>query len=302
MELRHLRYYIAVAEELSFTRAAKKLRLAQPSLSRQIQNLEDELGVRLLDRDKVRVSLTEEGRAFLADATRLVEQSLESIRAVRRFSKGGSDRLNLGYSFKFNYVLLPATLATCYSDSPEIAVSLFDMTPAEQIEALEARKIDLGFVGLRPPVTGESSSNLNWECIARHDIVVVLPFNHALMNKSVVFMLDLKSEFFVIMSESTHPGSYEWLRGLCAEAGFTPRILQDVELESGIMNFVREGLGVTVASENIKRLPQRGIVFRPVANAGKAEFWIAWHRDNASKALAKYIEIVKEGAASHSHS
>lgn len=298
MELRHLRYFVAVAEELSFTRAAESLRLAQPSLSRQIQNLEDELGVRLLDRDKVRVSLTDEGQSFLIDAKRLLEQSLESIRAVRSFSKGDTDRLNLGYSFKYNYLLLPATLATCYSDSPEITLSLFDMTPAAQIQAIVDRKIDLGFVGLRAQFKAKIGSVIKWECIARHEIVVVLPASHPLTTKKELFMIDLKPEFFVTMSEITHPGSRQWLRGLCSEAGFTPRILQDVKLESGIMDFVREGLGVTIAREHIKRLPQTGIVFRPLSNAGKAEFWIAWHRDNASKSLSRYIDIVKTAAES----
>ena len=110
MELRHLRYFVAVAEELNFTHAAEKLRLAQPSLTRQIHNLEEELGVRLLNRTRNRVSLTEEGRSFLVDARRLVEQSLESMEAVQRLSRGQSGQLNVGYLFKFNFDLLPATL------------------------------------------------------------------------------------------------------------------------------------------------------------------------------------------------
>lgn len=295
MELRHLRYFIAVAEELSYTRAAKKLRLSQPSLSRQIQSLEDELGVRLLVRDKVRVALTEEGVSFFSDAKRLVEQSLESIRAIQNFGKAKADRLNLGYSFKFNHVLLPATLAACYSHFPEITLSLFDMTPAEQIHALEDRKIDIGFIGLRPPVLRKSNAQLSWECIARHKIVVVLPADHALAKKEKIYMIDLKPEFFVTMSESTHPGAHGWLRELCREAGFNPKILQDVSQESGIMEFVREGLGVTIAREHIKKLPQRGVVFRALSNAGKADYWITWRSDNGSHALAKFIQLVKDG-------
>src|ERR1051326_6366628 len=179
MELRHLRYFVAVAEELNFTRAAEKLRLAQPSLTRQIRNLEEELGVRLLDRSRNQVSLTEEGRSFLVDARRLAALSLESVKAVQRFSRGESGQLNLGYLFKFNFDLLPATLATFYQICPEIAVNLFDMPPAEQLSALDARKIDLGFVGLRPPAS-KNMALLNWECVAHHNVVVVLPANHPL--------------------------------------------------------------------------------------------------------------------------
>lgn len=296
MELRHLRYFVAVADELNFTRAARKLHVAQPSLTRQIHNLEDELGVRLLDRSQSRVALTEEGRSFLLDARRLVALSLESVQAVQRFSRGESGQLNLGYLFKFDFDLLPATLTTFYRSCPEIAVNLFDMSPAEQLRALEARKIDLGFVGLRPHVANQNTAALTWECVAHHDVVVVLPAHHPLARKRTIMMRDLKAFFFVALSEETHPGSHDWLRGLCEEAGFTPRILQDVELESGIMTFVAEGLGVTLAREQIKNLSHPGVVFRPLAIGAKADFWIAWHSSNRSKALAQYIEIVKKEA------
>ena len=297
MELRHLRYFVAVAEELNFTRAAEKLRLAQPSLTRQIHNLEEELGVRLLDRSRNQVSLTEEGRSFLVDARRLVALSLESVKSVQRFSRGEAGQLNIGYLFKFNFNLLPATLATFYQTCPDIAVNLFDMSPAEQLRALEARKIDLGFVGLRPPVAGKNSAGLTWECVARHKIVVVLPARHPLAKKNNIKLTDLKSLFFVAMSEQTHPGSRDWLSSLCHGAGFTPRILQDVDLESGLMTFVAEGLGVTLAREQIRNLPHRGVVFRPLATALKADYWIAWHQENRSKALLQYIEVVKKQAA-----
>jgi len=297
MELRHLRYFVAVAEELNFTRAAEKLHLAQPSLTRQIHNLEEELGVRLLDRTRNQVSLTEEGRRFLVDAKRLVALSLESVKAVQRFSRGESGQLNLGYLFKFNFDLLPATLAMFYQNSPEISVNLFDMSPAEQLRSLEARKIDLGFVGLRPDASTKRTSPLVWECVAHHNVVVVLPAAHPLAKKSKISLSELKTLFFVAMSEETHPGSRDWLSGLCQKEGFTPRILQDVELESGLMTFVAEGLGVTLAREQIKNLPHAGVVFRPLATAAKADYWIAWHRENHSKALLEYIEVVKKHAA-----
>lgn len=297
MELRHLRYFVAVAEELNFTRAAEKLRLAQPSLTRQIRNLEDELGVRLLDRSRNQVSLTDEGKSFLVDARRLVALSLESVKAVQRFSRGESGQLNLGYLFKFNFDLLPATLATFYETHPQIVVNLFDMSPAEQLRALEGRKIDLGFVGLRPSSTTRNTPLLSWECVGHHNVVAVLPATHPLAKKRTIILSDLKSLFFVAMSEETHPGSREWLSRICQKAGFTPRILQDVELESGLMTFVAEGLGVTLAREQIKNLPHHGVAFRPLATPAKADYWIAWHGENRSKALGHYIDVVKKQAA-----
>lgn len=296
MELRHLRYFVAVAEELNFTRAAKKLHLTQPSLTRQIHDLEEELGVRLLNRTKVEVSLTNEGAGFLVNARRLVALSVESVKAVQRQGRGESGELNVGYLFKFNFDLLPATLKTFYQTFPEVAVNLFDMSPAEQLRALDARKVDLAFVGLRPPAAQKHMAGLAWECVAHHNVVVVLPADHKLTKASEIRINDLKSQFFVAMSEETHPGSRSWLAGICQEAGFTPRVLQDVALESGIMTFVAEGLGVTLAREQIKKLPHPGVVFRPLAAAAKADYWIAWHPDNCSQVLARYIEIVKQVA------
>src|SRR6266581_1374395 len=181
MELRHLRYFVAVAEDLNFTKAAAKLHLAQPSLTRQIHNLEDELGVRLLNRAKSQVALTEEGRSFLVDARRILALATESILAVQRLSRGETGQLNIAYLSNFDFQLLPETLAAFRQTFPHIALNLFDMTPAEQFRALEARKIDLGFVGLRPPAA--AAAGLQWESIARHRTVVVLPIIHRLASK-----------------------------------------------------------------------------------------------------------------------
>src|ERR1041385_6875328 len=193
MELRHLRYFVAVAEILNFTKAAAKLHLAQPSLTRQIHNLEEEIGVRLLDRSKSQVALTEEGRAFLVDARRVLALATESVQAVQRLSRGETGQLNIAYSSNFNFELLPETLGAFRLAFPHIALNLFNMTPAEQFRALEARKIDLGFVGLRPPA---AAGSLQWQSIARHRTVVVLPVKHPLARKRRVNLGELKTMFY----------------------------------------------------------------------------------------------------------
>ena len=294
MELRHLRYFVAVAEMLNFTRAAAKLHLAQPSLTRQIQNLEDEIGVRLLNRSKSQVALTEEGRSFLDDARRVLALAAESVQSVQRLSRGETGQLNIAYSSNFNFELLPETLGAFRQAFPHIALNLFDMTPAEQFRALEVRKIDLGFVGLRPPA---AIRGLQWQSIARHKTVVILPVKHALARKRRVNLAELKTMFFVGMSERTHPGFRDWLCETCQREGFTPRILQDAELEPALMTFVAEGLGVSLAREHIKKLAHPGVALRPLAPPVKTDYCIAWNRDNDSRALHQYIEIVKGMAA-----
>ena len=294
MELRHLRYFVAVAENLNFTKAAAKLHLAQPSLTRQIHNLEEEIGVRLLNRSKSQVALTEEGRSFLVDARRILALATESVLAVQRLSRGETGQLNIAYLSNSDFELLPETLGAFRQAFPHIALNLFDMAPAEQFRALEARKIDLGFVGLPPPAT---TGRLKWESIARHRTVVVLPVKHPLARKPQVSLGELKTMFFVGMSEKTHPGFRNWLSETCQQAGFTPRILQDAELEPALMTFVAEGLGVSLAREHIKKVPHPGVAFRPLKPLVKSDYCIAWNRDNDSRALQQYIEIVKSLAA-----
>jgi DNA-binding transcriptional LysR family regulator len=290
MELRHLRYFVAVAEALNFTKAAAQLHLAQPSLTRQIHNLEEELGVLLLNRSKSQVNLTEEGRSFLVDARRILTLATESVLSVQRLSRGETGELNIAYLSNFDFSLLPETLGAFRRAFPHIALNLFDMTPAEQLRALEARKIDLGFVGLPPPASLEG---LNWESIGRHRTVVVLPAKHALARKRQVKLSDLETMFFVGMSEKTHPGFREWLNGICQRADFTPRVLQDAEVEPALMTLVAEGLGVTLAREHIRKLPHRGVAFRPLVPPNATDYCIAWNRNNDSRALQQYIETVK---------
>jgi DNA-binding transcriptional LysR family regulator len=294
MELRHLRYFVAVGELLSFTKAAQRLHLAQPSLTRQIHNLEQEIGVRLLSRSKSHVALTVEGRSFLLDARRLLALASESVAAVQRLSRGETGQLNLGYLSNFNYELLPKTLAVFRQDFPHIALNLFDMNPAEQLRALEARKIDLGFVGLRPAIM---TKDLQWECLARHQTMVAIPQKDPLARKTTMNLADLETMFFVGMSEKTHPGFREWLCEVCRPGDFTPRILQDAEIEAGLMRFIAEGLGVTLAREPMKNLPHPGVIFRPLKPDVRTDYCIAWKRDNDSRALQQYVLILRKLAA-----
>ncbi|HXP59173.1 MAG TPA: LysR family transcriptional regulator [Dongiaceae bacterium] len=290
MELRHLRYFAAVAEDLNFTKAAAKLHLAQPSLTRQIHKLEEELGVLLLNRSKNQVTLTEEGRSFLVDVQRLLALATESVLAVQRLSRGETGQLNIAYLSNFDFEMLPETLRAFRHTFPHVALNLFDMTPAEQLRALEARKIDLGFLGLPPPA---SAPGLQWESIARHRTVAVLPAKHPLAARRQVKLGELETMFFVGLSEKTHPGFRDWLNRTCRQAGFTPRVLQDAELEPALMTFVAEGLGVTLAREHIKRLPHPGVALRPLAPPLKSDYCVAWSRSNGSRVLQQYLEIVK---------
>lgn len=291
MELRHLRYFVAVAEALSFTKAAEKLRLAQPSLTRQVRNLEDEIGVRLLDRSHRGVTLTEEGRMFLEESKKVLALCAQSIATVQQSSRGENARLNIGYVANIHYGLLTATLGAFRKLYPAVALNLFDLKSTEQFLAIEKKEIDLGFVGLRPP---PSAPELLSACVAHDIMLVAVSIHHALARKENLQLGDLAPQFFIGMSAKTHPAARAWLVEACRGAGFTGKILQEADSEATALTFVADGLGIALMPEQIARLPHEGVVFRPLSPPLRRESNIVWRSDNASKPLKDYLQIVQD--------
>jgi DNA-binding transcriptional LysR family regulator len=291
MELRHLRYFVAVGETLSFTKGAERLHLAQPSLTRQIQDLEEEIGVILLNRTKGHVSLTPEGAAFLIDAKRILEHSVEIVESVRRLSRQGSPPLNIGYVANLFYDLLPVTLASFQRSFPTVPINLFDMTCGDQFRALEEGRIDLGFVGMREPIKG---LGFEFSSIASYKTVAALAAKNPLAKKKIIALKELKPLFFIGMSEQSYPGYRSWLVQTCRRAGFSPRVLQDVEIERGMIQCVAAGLGVALLPDQAKKLPHDGVVFRDFSTSLLTESCIAWKPENPSTALKAYINIVND--------
>jgi len=295
MELRHLRYFVAVAETLSFTKGAKKLRLAQPSLTRQIKDLEEEIGVRLLDRTKREVGLTEEGKSFLADAKRVLAHSTEIIESVQRLRHHATTAFNIGYVAVLFYSSLPITLAALQRSLPTVSINLFDMTRGDQFRALEEGKIDLGFVGLRESI---EERGLQFRSVASHKTVAALAKSNQLAKKTIIELRDLKPIFFIGMSETAYPGYRRWLTTTCQQVGFMPRVLQDADIERTVIRAVAAGLGVALLPDHVKKLPHENVVFRPLTPTVMTESCIAWKGENTSVALRAYVEIVKERSMS----
>ena len=295
MELRHLRYFVAVGEALSFTKAAVNLHLAQPSLTRQIQDLEEEIGVRLLNRNKREVNLTEEGRSFLSDAKRVLAHSAEIIESVQRLSRHEVPALNIGYVANLFPASLPSTLAAFQRKFPTVSINLFDMTYGDQFRALEDGRIDLGFVDSRKPI---EERGLQFRSIASDKVVVALAKGNVLAKSAVIKLKDLKAMFFIGMSESSYPGYRDWLTATCHRAGFVPRVLQDAEIERTVIQAVEAGLGVALLPDQVKKLPHENVVFRPLVPSILMESCIAWKGENVSTALKAYVEILKERSKS----
>ena len=295
MELRHLRYFVAVGEALSFTKAAEQLHLAQPSLTRQIKNLEAEIGVRLLNRNKGKVSLTPEGRSFLSDAKRVLAHSTDIVESVQRLHRGEIATLNIGYVANFFPAPLPASLAAFQRKFPMVSVNLFDMTYGDQLRALEEGRIDLGFVKMQPSL---ATRELQFRSLGSDKIIVAVREGDRLEQNAVIRLKDLRSMFFIGMSEKSYPGYRSWLTQTCRKAGFAPKVLQDVEIERIVLQAVGAGLGVALLPEQVEKLRHENVVFRPLAPTIRTLSCIAWKKENTSTVLKAYVEALKERKAS----
>jgi DNA-binding transcriptional LysR family regulator len=293
MEFRHLRYFVAVAEELNFTKAAEKLFLAQPSLTRQIRDLEEELGVLMFDRSKNRISLTPEGETFLIDARRLLAESARSVLAVQRLSRGETEELKIGYMASLYHDVIPITLKAFRKVYPGTLLMLFNMSPAEQYLALGEHRIDLGFLSLQ---CTPHDNDLERACLARDLVIVVLPEGCPIARKPTIRLKELESMPFISLSETAYPGLRRWLVDTCQKAGFFPNIQQEVECEPAVLNLVAAGAGVALLPRPVERLPHNGVVFRRLNPAAASEFYVTWHSESKSQALKNFIGVLQNMA------
>ena len=291
MELRHLRYFVAVAEEFSFTKAAARLRLAQPSLTRQIKNLERELGVQLFTRGQRRIALTEQGRFFLDRSQRLLAQASHDVQEVRRRGASGGRALNVGYTADLHCHLLPHALAILRQIWPGAALNLFDLTVAEQLRALAQNKLDLAFareVKLPP------QASLGRAFVQDCEVMAVLPESDPAADNGAVRLAALRSSPFIVLAEESFPGARAWLLGVCKRAGFVPQIAHAVDRTPTLLNCVGLGLGVAL-------LPQArqhpGCAFRPLAEAIRSRTEIVWKDPVFAKPLQQFARSVGERLA-----
>jgi DNA-binding transcriptional LysR family regulator len=286
MELRQLRYFVGVARELNFTRAAAKLRVAQPALSRQIHQLEEEVGVTLLDRGARGVQLTEAGAVFLAEAAAVLEQSEQAVRRTQLSSQRQQTQLNVGYVWGLFHTLVPQWIARFRQRNPEVAVNLFDLTATQQAEALGRGKLDLGFIGF---AFEADAARLAKQRVGRCAFMAALPEKHPAATKRKVPLAALAQDFFIVISEQTYPGAARFLTDACRRAGFRPKILQTAERGYTILGLVAGNCGVTLLPESLQALPHPGVVFRPLADAPSGDLFVAWNPAIGSAATESFV-------------
>ncbi len=280
VELRHLRYLVAVADGLSFTRAARALRVAQPALSRQIRQLEEEIGVTLFERNSRRVSLTEAGRAFLAEARGVLERSEEAVRAARDSARRSPGPLSLGYVWGLFHSMAPAGLTRFRQRWPDISVHLLDLTATQQAAALLEGRLDAGLIGLADEA---DAAGLAKRKVGTCQFVAALPAGHREARRRTVSVEAFGSESFLVISELNFPGASRLALDACARAGFRPRILRTAERGFSLLGLVASQCGVALVPESLRALPHPGVVFRPLSTALEADLFVAWRADRRSE-------------------
>lgn len=290
MELRHLRYFVAVAEELSFTRAADRLHMAQPPLSQQIRQLEDELGAQLFSRTRRRVELTETGQAVLPEARRVLAQAESLVRVARRFVAGEMGNLRVGFSSSAAYGIMPAMLRTFRSRCPAVSLILEERSTEEQIALLAVHQLDLGFVRL--PVENPPAP-LTFNTIVHEPLVLALPHKHRLGRRRTVPMTALAEEPFIVVARQAAPGLYDQIEMLCRRAGFKPRIAQQAMEIQTIVGLVSAELGIAIVPASVRGLQGGRVVYRPLAPASAfTEMALVYNHENHSAALGSFLDTV----------
>lgn len=290
VELRHLRYFLAVADDLNFTRAAMKLRVAQPALSRQIRQLEEELGVALFERNRRAVHLTAAGQAFLSEARSVLAQSERAIHVAQSTADPHSGSLNVGYVWGLFHTRVPAVVEQFRRRFPQVAVHLFDYTATEQAAALADGRLDLGFIGFEEEA---ETAGLERRRIGRCAFVVALPTAHRSARRRRVELASLSNEMFFAISGSTYPGAARLVAEACRVAGFRPRIVQAADRGHTLLGLVAGQCGVALVPESLAALPHSGVVLRPLATPPIADLFVAWPPRRPSAIRDQFLSILE---------
>lgn len=297
MELRHLRYFLAVAEEQSFTRAAERLHVAQPALSVQVRKLEEELGVALLDRSRRAIRVTEAGEVLATETRKLLTGLERTVDAVQRTGAGEVGRLAIGFVPSAAHDALPPLLRAYRASFPAVRLDLHERAPDDLVRELHEGRLDVAFLYL--PF---DDPTLATTTLAREQFVVALPEGHPLARTKRVRVEALTEEPFVLPARHGMPGLHAQVLEICREAGFAPRAVQeDVWLVQTILGLVAAGVGVALVPAGAQATARRGVVFRPLRGrtAHEVELAAVWPRDERSAVLRAFLEHVDAHASAN---
>lgn len=289
MELRHLRYFVTVAEELHFGRAAQRLHMAQPPLSQQIRQLENEMGVLLFERTNRRVELTEAGRVFFEEARAILAQVEQAVVHARRTALGERGWFGVGFVGSATYDVLPGILRQFRERYPDVELVLLELTGAEQLQALEDNRIHVGFP--RVPYVAEG---ITQEELLRQPLMLALSTTHPLAAKTSVRLRDLAEEPFVLFRTSAQSSYGDFLIRVCQEAGFTPHEKQQVGEMQTALSLVSAGIGITLVPSSVQNFQREGVVYIPLAAPTPTiALTLSYRENDSSPILRHFLQIVR---------
>jgi DNA-binding transcriptional LysR family regulator len=292
MELRHLRYFVVVAEELHFRRAAERLHMSQPPLSQQIRALEEEVGATLLSRNQRRVELTAAGAAFLVRAREILGAVEDAALEARRVQRGEVGRLAVGFVGSAMYSFVPELLRAFRDRYPDIRLRLHELGTTEQLRQLENGRLDVGF--MRLPV---ARPELQVETVLEEEVVAALPEAHPLAAKTQLRLVDLEGQPLVLLTRSGAPGLRAALARAIDQLGGEDVITQEVAEMQTVIGLVAAGAGISLVPESVRALKREGVTYRPLdGDAPLVRLEMASRRADGSPVLAAFAAMARAAA------
>jgi DNA-binding transcriptional LysR family regulator len=293
MEIRHLRYFTAVAEHLHFGKAARQLNISQPPLSQQIRELEEELGTQLFWRNKRRVELTEAGRIFLQETKLILEQTSHAVRAVQRTNCGEIGRLVIGFVMSATCSVLPELIRDFRKLYPGVELVLEETTTGGGIAALKEKKMHLCL--LRLPVRDGALAS---ETLLKETLVLAIPKGHRFSGRADVPLRLLADEAFILFPRSDGPEFHDQIVSFCLQAGFSPRVVQEAAQMQTILSLVAAGIGVALVPETVQTLRRDGLHYKTLRErVPETGIALVWLRDSNSPAMDHFIEHARSKAS-----
>ncbi len=294
IELSQLRCFTAVATELNFRRAAIRLNMTQPPLSRQIQLLEHQLGVRLLERSTRSVILTAAGRAFFVEAQYLLERAELAIQSARNTAYGSTGTVGITFIASAVYEFLPDVIVKAQQQYPGINISLKEMTTFEQVEAMRLRKTDIGIIR-----SSSWQNEFEHECLLREPFVLAMPDKHELADKPDITVQDLNGKPFIMYSLTSWQPFYELLAGMFRSAGVIPDYVQHINSTLTMLALVNAGLGAALVPRSASRIHFDHVMYRPIElDPGiRSELHLIWREDNENPASKVILQAIRESVS-----
>jgi len=294
IELRQLRYFVAVAEEMHFGRAALRLHMTQPPLSQTIQALEAALGTQLFSRSKRSIALTPAGAALLPAAQRMLQQAAALPDIARRAASGASGRLSLAFVSTADYSVLPPFLREFRERYPQVEIDLREATSDVQVEELAHGRIDVGL--LIPPLSDKARIELDYAAVLSEPLILAAPKGiTALRGKNTVALKTLADMPLIIFPRRIAPALHDAILACFRDAGLTPRIGQEAIQMQTIVGLVSAGMGIALVPQSVSNLKRSGVEYK--ALTGKTplvETGLAWRRDNTSPVLRAFLELLRK--------